>query len=220
MCATEDPGPRTVCVRKLLDLTDSRLLICWKARRVKAPLSTYLRPLLLRSHSFLVSFPLPFLVLSAPSVPPSFPLLLGLFPLFCPLLLVVVALVANSSYLSLNRRKLYSIPELTSVCVCVYLHLDGMFAHTRSHPLPPRKNQKQMDIFRWRFASNLCGFLLPSMFLLSWFHFSPSVVINAGMRKFYLQANDQQDLVEWISVLNKATKITVSLTHTHTLKDQ
>ncbi|XP_055005921.1 pleckstrin homology domain-containing family A member 1-like [Boleophthalmus pectinirostris] len=33
-------------------------------------------------------------------------------------------------------------------------------------------------------------------------------VINAGMRKFYLQANDQQDLVEWISVLNNATKIT------------
>ncbi|KAL0984164.1 hypothetical protein UPYG_G00137950 [Umbra pygmaea] len=34
-------------------------------------------------------------------------------------------------------------------------------------------------------------------------------VINAGMRKFYLQANDQQDLVEWVNVLNKATKITV-----------
>ncbi|XP_056286399.1 pleckstrin homology domain-containing family A member 1-like [Pseudoliparis swirei] len=34
-------------------------------------------------------------------------------------------------------------------------------------------------------------------------------VVNAGMRKFYLQANDQQDLVEWINVLNKATKITV-----------
>ncbi|XP_026171451.1 pleckstrin homology domain-containing family A member 1 isoform X2 [Mastacembelus armatus] len=34
-------------------------------------------------------------------------------------------------------------------------------------------------------------------------------VINVGMRKFYLQANDQQDLVEWISVLNNATKITV-----------
>ncbi|XP_031699718.1 pleckstrin homology domain-containing family A member 1 isoform X2 [Anarrhichthys ocellatus] len=34
-------------------------------------------------------------------------------------------------------------------------------------------------------------------------------VVNAGMRKFYLQANDQQDLVEWISVLNNATKITV-----------
>ncbi|XP_008313247.1 pleckstrin homology domain-containing family A member 1 isoform X2 [Cynoglossus semilaevis] len=34
-------------------------------------------------------------------------------------------------------------------------------------------------------------------------------VINAGMRKFYLQANDQQDLVEWINVLNSATKITV-----------
>ncbi|XP_013878820.1 pleckstrin homology domain-containing family A member 1 [Austrofundulus limnaeus] len=29
------------------------------------------------------------------------------------------------------------------------------------------------------------------------------------MRKIYLQANDQQDLVEWISVLNNATKITV-----------
>ncbi|AWP18173.1 putative pleckstrin -likey domain-containing family A member 1 [Scophthalmus maximus] len=41
-------------------------------------------------------------------------------------------------------------------------------------------------------------------------------VINAGMRKFYLQANDQQDLVEWISVLNNATKITVSHAHTHT----
>lgn len=35
-------------------------------------------------------------------------------------------------------------------------------------------------------------------------------VINAPMRKFYLQANDKQDLVEWVSVLNNATKITVS----------
>lgn len=34
-------------------------------------------------------------------------------------------------------------------------------------------------------------------------------VINAGMRKYFLQANDQQDLVEWVNVLNKATKITV-----------
>ncbi|XP_058882221.1 pleckstrin homology domain-containing family A member 1-like isoform X12 [Acipenser ruthenus] len=34
-------------------------------------------------------------------------------------------------------------------------------------------------------------------------------VINAGMRKFFLQANDQQDLVEWVNELNKATKITV-----------
>ncbi|KAM4702578.1 pleckstrin homology domain-containing family A member 1 isoform 2-T2 [Rhinophrynus dorsalis] len=34
-------------------------------------------------------------------------------------------------------------------------------------------------------------------------------VINTGMRKYFLQANDQQDLVEWINVLNKATKITV-----------
>uniref|UniRef100_A0AAY4AVZ6 PH domain-containing protein n=1 Tax=Denticeps clupeoides TaxID=299321 RepID=A0AAY4AVZ6_9TELE len=35
-------------------------------------------------------------------------------------------------------------------------------------------------------------------------------VINAGMRKFFLQANDQQDLVEWVNALNNATKITVS----------
>ncbi|KAF3841924.1 hypothetical protein F7725_023875 [Dissostichus mawsoni] len=34
-------------------------------------------------------------------------------------------------------------------------------------------------------------------------------VINAGMRKFFLQANDQQDLVDWVEALNKATKITV-----------
>uniref|UniRef100_A0A8C6T0C5 Pleckstrin homology domain containing, family A (phosphoinositide binding specific) member 1a n=1 Tax=Neogobius melanostomus TaxID=47308 RepID=A0A8C6T0C5_9GOBI len=34
-------------------------------------------------------------------------------------------------------------------------------------------------------------------------------VINAGMRKFFLQANDQQDLVDWVNSLNKATKITV-----------
>ncbi|XP_038677324.1 pleckstrin homology domain-containing family A member 1 isoform X1 [Scyliorhinus canicula] len=34
-------------------------------------------------------------------------------------------------------------------------------------------------------------------------------VINAGMRKYFLQANDQQDLVEWVNILNKATKITL-----------
>nr|XP_057913971.1 pleckstrin homology domain-containing family A member 1-like isoform X1 [Doryrhamphus excisus]XP_057913972.1 pleckstrin homology domain-containing family A member 1-like isoform X1 [Doryrhamphus excisus]XP_057913974.1 pleckstrin homology domain-containing family A member 1-like isoform X1 [Doryrhamphus excisus] len=34
-------------------------------------------------------------------------------------------------------------------------------------------------------------------------------VINAGMRKYFLQANDQQDLVDWVNALNKATKITV-----------
>jgi len=33
--------------------------------------------------------------------------------------------------------------------------------------------------------------------------------MNAGMRKYFLQANDQQDLVEWVNVLNKAIKITV-----------
>uniref|UniRef100_A0A8C0H5V5 Pleckstrin homology domain containing A1 n=1 Tax=Chelonoidis abingdonii TaxID=106734 RepID=A0A8C0H5V5_CHEAB len=35
------------------------------------------------------------------------------------------------------------------------------------------------------------------------------VFMNAGMRKYFLQANDQQDLVEWVNVLNKAIKITV-----------
>uniref|UniRef100_A0A8C3F157 Pleckstrin homology domain containing A1 n=1 Tax=Chrysemys picta bellii TaxID=8478 RepID=A0A8C3F157_CHRPI len=34
-------------------------------------------------------------------------------------------------------------------------------------------------------------------------------VMNAGMRKYFLQANDQQDLVEWVNVLNKAIKITM-----------
>ena len=34
--------------------------------------------------------------------------------------------------------------------------------------------------------------------------------MNAGMRNYFLQANDQQDLVEWINVLNKAIKITIS----------
>lgn len=35
------------------------------------------------------------------------------------------------------------------------------------------------------------------------------------MKKLYLQANDQQDLVEWISALNNATKITVSSAPSH-----
>uniref|UniRef100_A0A2K6GRJ5 Pleckstrin homology domain containing A1 n=1 Tax=Propithecus coquereli TaxID=379532 RepID=A0A2K6GRJ5_PROCO len=35
------------------------------------------------------------------------------------------------------------------------------------------------------------------------------IFMNAGMRKYFLQANDQQDLVEWVNVLNKAIKITV-----------
>lgn len=33
------------------------------------------------------------------------------------------------------------------------------------------------------------------------------------MRKFFLQANDQQDLVDWVNALNNATKITVRHTH-------
>ncbi|TRY81636.1 hypothetical protein DNTS_034006 [Danionella cerebrum] len=44
-----------------------------------------------------------------------------------------------------------------------------------------------------------------------------SYFINAGMRKFYFQANDQQDLVDWVGALNKATRITVpkSCEHVH-----
>ncbi|MBZ3879081.1 Pleckstrin homology domain-containing family A member 1 [Sciurus carolinensis] len=34
-------------------------------------------------------------------------------------------------------------------------------------------------------------------------------VMKAGMRKYFLQAYYQQDLVEWVNVLNKAIKITV-----------
>ncbi|KAM4636411.1 pleckstrin homology domain-containing family A member 1 isoform 2-T2 [Discoglossus pictus] len=37
-------------------------------------------------------------------------------------------------------------------------------------------------------------------------------VMNTGRRKYFLQANDQQDLVEWVNMLNKATKITVPKT--------
>lgn len=47
-------------------------------------------------------------------------------------------------------------------------------------------------------------------FLICLYNFFLSKVMNAGMRKYFLQANDQQDLVEWVNVLNKATKITVS----------
>uniref|UniRef100_A0A8B9KD95 Pleckstrin homology domain containing, family A (phosphoinositide binding specific) member 1b n=1 Tax=Astyanax mexicanus TaxID=7994 RepID=A0A8B9KD95_ASTMX len=46
-----------------------------------------------------------------------------------------------------------------------------------------------------------------------------SAVINAGMRKFYLQANDKQDLVEWIAVLNNATKITVPKSGEHSVQN-
>lgn len=53
---------------------------------------------------------------------------------------------------------------------------------------------------------------LISPFFLFPLLFYDLLVINAGMRKFFLQANDQQDLVDWVIALNKATKITVSHT--------
>lgn len=52
--------------------------------------------------------------------------------------------------------------------------------------------------------------MISSLFLTRILPLASPPVINAGMRKFYLQANDKQDLVEWVTVLNNATKITVS----------
>uniref|UniRef100_A0A8B9KA68 Pleckstrin homology domain containing, family A (phosphoinositide binding specific) member 1b n=1 Tax=Astyanax mexicanus TaxID=7994 RepID=A0A8B9KA68_ASTMX len=60
-------------------------------------------------------------------------------------------------------------------------------------------------------ACSLTQSLLLSVYL--------SAVINAGMRKFYLQANDKQDLVEWIAVLNNATKITVPKSGEHSVQN-
>lgn len=59
---------------------------------------------------------------------------------------------------------------------------------------------------------------LISPFLLFPLLFYDLLVINAGMRKFFLQANDQQDLVDWVIALNKATKITVSHTSTQNMQ--
>ena len=33
--------------------------------------------------------------------------------------------------------------------------------------------------------------------------------MNTGMNKYFLQTNDQQDIIEWVNVLNKTIKITV-----------
>lgn len=70
----------------------------------------------------------------------------------------------------------------------------------------------------------ICGLSPPSLLELILFFpllvFYDLLVINAGMRKFFLQANDQQDLVDWVNALNKATKITVRQTHTPTLDTQ
>lgn len=71
-----------------------------------------------------------------------------------------------------------------------------------------------LSLLEMRATSYLSVFSNPVFFLFP----PPSchpLVINAGMRKFFLQANDQQDLVDWVSALNKATKITVrAATHT------
>lgn len=41
-------------------------------------------------------------------------------------------------------------------------------------------------------------------------------VINALSRRYFLQANDVTDMREWVAALNRASKITVSGTHTDT----
>lgn len=41
-------------------------------------------------------------------------------------------------------------------------------------------------------------------------------VINAVSRRYFLQADDVTDMKDWVAALNKASKITVSYTHTHT----
>lgn len=48
---------------------------------------------------------------------------------------------------------------------------------------------------------------------------SISAVINAVSRRYFLQANDVSDMKNWVDALNRASKITVSVTHTckHTL---
>lgn len=48
---------------------------------------------------------------------------------------------------------------------------------------------------------------------------SISAVINAVSRRYFLQANDVNDMKNWVDALNRASKITVSVTHTckHTL---
>lgn len=37
------------------------------------------------------------------------------------------------------------------------------------------------------------------------------VVINALSQRYFLQANDQKDMKDWVEALNQASKITVSL---------
>lgn len=48
------------------------------------------------------------------------------------------------------------------------------------------------------------------------FDFSPffpvtSAVINALSQRYFLQANDQKDLKDWVEALNQASKITVRM---------
>lgn len=74
--------------------------------------------------------------------------------------------------------------------------------------------RRAAENLNWIFhlKSNVFMMLLHLLLNFSVVNFLSSflTVMNAGMRKYFLQANDQQDLVEWVNVLNKATKITVS----------
>ena len=115
-----------------------------------------------------------------PSLPLRFPRLLALFPPFC-LSLLVFPLVSNSSFLSLNRRKLYNALDLTCarvclnvcVCLCVCVFASGwdVNIHTNTHILRLWEIQKQTDIFSSWFAwSSACV----SCFVLFFFFFSIS----------------------------------------------
>lgn len=80
--------------------------------------------------------------------------------------------------------------------------------------LSEKKCSRELEYLNWIFHLKLNLFMMVLRLLLNFsvvnFSYWFLTVMNAGMRKYFLQANDQQDLVEWVNVLNKATKITVS----------
>uniref|UniRef100_A0A671SQ76 Pleckstrin homology domain-containing family A member 1-like n=1 Tax=Sinocyclocheilus anshuiensis TaxID=1608454 RepID=A0A671SQ76_9TELE len=81
--------------------------------------------------------------------------------------------------------------------------LEGSLVWYMDNPQNLPEGTSYVGSLKLTYISKVCNYqLLPKSLCLP-------TVINAGMRKFYLQANDKQDLVEWVSALNNATKITV-----------
>ncbi|KAL2082907.1 hypothetical protein ACEWY4_020680 [Coilia grayii] len=107
-------------------------------------------------------------------------------------------------------------PVAQGVFWCRWAHpvAQGVFWCVRAHPVP-------QGVFWCRWADPVLVFSAAEeagrgcvgwglrMSLPAQADVDPFHIINAGMRKFFLQANDQQDLVEWVNALNNATKITV-----------